>query len=77
MKDIGKPCAGKLHARFDEGGLVKAARVLLVRHRHTKGTETDRPGLKQQEPVLYSTLFFRMIMKKRKLPLNEELPLVK
>ena len=20
MKDIGKPCAGKLHARFDEGG---------------------------------------------------------
>jgi len=20
MKNIGKPCAGKLHARFDEGG---------------------------------------------------------
>ncbi|MDO8444676.1 MAG: hypothetical protein Q7T53_00990 [Deltaproteobacteria bacterium] len=23
MKNIGKPCAGKPQARFDEGGLVK------------------------------------------------------
>ncbi len=25
MKDIGKPCTGKLYARFDEGGLVLPA----------------------------------------------------
>jgi hypothetical protein len=26
-KIIGKPCEGKLHARFDEGKLVKSERV--------------------------------------------------
>ena len=29
MKNIGKPCAGKLHARFDEGGQVNATSSLL------------------------------------------------
>ena len=29
MKNIGKPCAGKPHARFDEGGLVKTTSSLL------------------------------------------------
>ena len=29
MKNIGKPCAGKPHARFDEGGLVSATSSLL------------------------------------------------
>ena len=28
MKNIGKPCAGKLHARFDEGGQVRACSLL-------------------------------------------------
>lgn len=28
-KNIGKPCAGKPHARFDEGGLVNATSSLL------------------------------------------------
>ena len=28
MKNIGKPCAGKSHARFDEGGLVQASLLL-------------------------------------------------
>ena len=28
VKNIGKPCAGKLHARFDEGGQVKACSLL-------------------------------------------------
>ena len=54
VKNIGKPCAGKPHARFDEGGLAKAAMVRLLRHRQTKVTETDRPSL-QQQPALYST----------------------
>jgi len=42
VKNIGKPCAGKPHARFDEGGLAETVKVRLVRHRQTKGTETDR-----------------------------------
>jgi len=29
MKNIGKPCAGKPHARFDEGGLVNETSSLL------------------------------------------------
>jgi hypothetical protein len=28
VKNIGKPCAGKLHARFDEGGQVRACLLL-------------------------------------------------
>jgi len=37
VKNIGKPCAGKPHARFDEGGLAKLSTVKIVRHRQTKG----------------------------------------
>ncbi len=44
VKNIGKPCAGKPHARFDEGGLVKAATARLFRHRQTKETETNKPS---------------------------------
>ena len=35
MKNIGKPCAGKPHARFDEGGQVKTCYLLyplIFRH---------------------------------------------
>jgi hypothetical protein len=28
LKNIGKPCAGKLHARFDEGGQARACSLL-------------------------------------------------
>ncbi len=55
VKNIGKPCAGKPHARFDEGGQVKPPMARLLRHRHLSGAETDRSGLKADEPVLYST----------------------
>jgi len=58
MKNIGKPCAGKPHARFDEGGLANAAMEWLFRHRQMKRAETDKPNLKLQRPALYSTLFF-------------------
>jgi len=43
VKNIGKPCAGKPHARFDEGGLAKDSMDWLLRHRQTKGAGTDRP----------------------------------
>ena len=29
VKNIGKPCAGKPHARFDEGGQAKACSLLM------------------------------------------------
>jgi len=57
VKNIGKPCAGKSHARFDEGGMVETVMVRIMRHRRTKGAETDRPNLKPQIPSLYSTLY--------------------
>jgi len=45
MKNIGKPCTGKPYARFDEGGQVMMSMVRLLRHRQTKGAETDRSNL--------------------------------
>ena len=30
VKNIGKPCAGKSHARFDEGGQVRACSLLYL-----------------------------------------------
>lgn len=43
MKNIGKPYTGKPYVRFDEGGLAKDSMDWLLRHRQTKGAETDRP----------------------------------
>ena len=55
MKNIGKPCTGKPYARFDEGGQVSVATIKLLRHRQTKGAETDRFYLRCGKPALYST----------------------
>ena len=41
MKNIGKPYAGKLHVRFDEGGQVMSTKVQLLRCRQAKGAATD------------------------------------
>ncbi len=57
VKNIGKPCAGKPHARFDEGGQVNPVMLRLLRHRQTKGAGTDRPELRRGKPALYSTPF--------------------
>ena len=54
-KNIGKPCTGKPYARFDEGGQANSAMVRLMRHRQTKGAETDRSWLSLDKPALYST----------------------
>ena len=43
VKNIGKPYTGKPYVRFDEGGLAKDSMDWLLRHRQTKGAETDRP----------------------------------
>jgi hypothetical protein len=57
-KSIGKPCAGKLHARFDEEGLVRLPMEWLLRHRQTKGAETDKQVLMaiKTSPLLYLSL---------------------
>ena len=57
MKHIGKPCAGKPLARFDERGQVSVTMIRLMRHRQTKGAETDRPGLPLRDTcsLLYRT----------------------
>jgi hypothetical protein len=44
VKNIGKPCAGRPQARFDEGGLTKSVMVWLFRHCQTKEAETDKPA---------------------------------
>ena len=46
VKNIGKPCAGKPHARFDERGQASATMAQLLRHRQTKGAATDRLDLR-------------------------------
>jgi hypothetical protein len=55
VKHIGKPCTGELYARFDEGGLASVTMARLLRHRQTKGAETDRPDLRMRDacPLLY------------------------
>ena len=56
VKNIGKPCAGEPHARFDEGGLVNSVMEKLFRHRQTKEAATDKLILTLVRPALYSTL---------------------
>ena len=59
-ENIGKPCAGEPHARFDEGARAKSVMSRLLRHRQTKGMGTVRPGLTRDYPALYPIilLFF-------------------
>ena len=42
-------CAGKLHARFDEGGQEILTTARLLRHRQTKEAATDRLGLRDAD----------------------------
>ena len=66
VKNIGKPCAGKPHARFDEGGLVEAVTEKLFRHRQTKGAETDKLSLTLGRPALYPTFLPELCIPKRR-----------
>ena len=61
VKMIGKPYAGELHVRFDEGEQVLVARQILNGHEAGNGGDKPRIDLTNAEPVLYSTqprLFF-------------------
>ena len=59
VKNIGKPCAGKPHARFDEEGLVKLTMEWLLRHRQTKGAETDKQLLMAIESQSFTLPFLQ------------------
>ena len=52
---IGKPYAGELHVRFDEGEQVLVARQILHGHEVGNGGDKPRIDLTNAEPVLYST----------------------
>jgi hypothetical protein len=55
MKMIGKPYAGELHVRFDEGEQDFVARQILNGHEAGNGGNKPRIDLTNAEPVLYST----------------------
>ena len=55
VKMIGKPYVGELHVRFDEGGTGTLAMEDPKRARSWKQRIQPRCGLKQAEPVIYST----------------------
>ena len=63
MKNIGKPYTGKPYVRFDEGGLAKESMDWLLRHRQTKGAETDRPIPTESGgcPLLYRFQIFMTV----------------
>ncbi len=52
---IGKPYAGELHVRFDEGEQVLVARQILNGHEAGNSGDKPRINLTNAEPVLYST----------------------
>ena len=54
VKNIGKPCAGKLHARFDEGG--QDFRLWIPLHGHEAGNGGHSQGLAYRRLNLFSTL---------------------
>ena len=54
VKDIGKPCAGEPHARFDEGALRKHGLGTRSSGVRRGVSNTERAGV-SAESVLYST----------------------
>ena len=52
MKNIGKPCAGEPHARFDEGGQGRTVGSRYPRLTKVTGTHTSD---QHSKPALYST----------------------
>lgn len=54
VKNIGKPCAGKSHARFDEGGLVMPIRCGYLGTVRRKG----RKQISQPKEVIANSLLY-------------------
>ena len=63
VKMIGKPYAGELHVRFDEGEQVFVALQILNGHEAGNGGDKPRIDLTNAEPVLYSTRTFPQLPK--------------
>ena len=62
IKMIGKPYAGELHVRFDEGGLDFYLRTTLNGHEAGNSGYSQGFDLTMVEPVLYSTRFGRNLI---------------
>jgi hypothetical protein len=60
VKNIGKPCAGKLHARFDEGRLATRMTCLTRSSRVRRGVK--RSHRETMEPASYSTSPFTWVL---------------
>ena len=73
VKMIGKPLAGELHVRFDEGEQVFVARHILHGHEAGNGGDKPRIDLTNTEPVLYSTLLSSLFQCSRLKRKNQEL----
>ncbi|MFZ2394995.1 MAG: hypothetical protein WAW09_01790, partial [Smithella sp.] len=54
VKNIGKPCAGKSHARFDEGGLASQPRCGYLGAVRRKGPKQ----ISQPKEVIASSLLY-------------------
>ncbi|MDO9529720.1 MAG: hypothetical protein Q7J27_11255 [Syntrophales bacterium] len=54
MKNIGKPCAGKSHARFDEGGLARQLWCGYLGTARRKGQKQ----ISQPKAVIASSLLY-------------------
>jgi hypothetical protein len=52
---VREPDALAAHVRFDEGSVETATKARPLRHRQTKGAETDTPDLTSTAPHSYST----------------------
>jgi hypothetical protein len=52
VKNIGKPCAGKPHARFDEGGQGETCSLLYPPSPCTKGDEATKAQKAPKAPVI-------------------------
>lgn len=60
MKTVGKPCAGKPHARFDEGELViwYGCYIVTLTDERVRNSEHKLQPV-ATAPVLYSTVYLR------------------
>jgi hypothetical protein len=55
VKSVGQPCAGKPHARLEEGAPIGLSHARILRHRQPKGAATAMASLQPSSIGPYST----------------------
>ena len=75
VKNIGKPCAGKSHARFDEGGQLRGCSLLYLASQYFREKRDDTryaPNFLEQAFSDFSCVsYFLLCQPKRAAILNE------